>query len=43
VSATGFDLVIPPDVPEIPPVTSEELEILRRVVDPGGVLRRRSA
>jgi glutaconate CoA-transferase subunit B len=41
VSATDCELVIPSDVQEIPAVTPDELEILRRVVDPTGVLRRR--
>jgi hypothetical protein len=32
--ATGFDLVIPDDVPESEPPTQEELTVLREVVDP---------
>ena len=40
-SATDFDLLVPSEVEEIPAATPEELEILRRVVDPAGVLRRR--
>jgi acyl CoA:acetate/3-ketoacid CoA transferase beta subunit len=33
--ATGFELVIPPDVPESGPPTAKELSVLREVVDPG--------
>lgn len=40
VSNTGFELIIPDDVPITPEPTKEELEILRRVVDTTGVLRR---
>ena len=36
---TGFDLVIPADVPETPPPTSEELRLLRTRVDRRGWLR----
>lgn len=36
---TGFDLVIPDKVPETPPPTAEELDILRRRIDPQGLLR----
>ncbi len=36
---TGFDLVIPADVPETPPPTSEELRLLRTRVDRRGLLR----
>jgi glutaconate CoA-transferase, subunit B len=31
---TGFELLIPPDVPEIEPPTLEELTLLREVIDP---------
>ncbi len=36
--ATGFQLLLPPSVPETPPPTAEELAELRRL-DPGGSLR----
>jgi glutaconate CoA-transferase subunit B len=39
VAATGFELVIPADVPETEAPTDEELEVLRTRVDPTGVLR----
>jgi acyl CoA:acetate/3-ketoacid CoA transferase alpha subunit/acyl CoA:acetate/3-ketoacid CoA transferase beta subunit len=38
---TGFDLVIPTDVPETPPPTPEELHLLRTRVDRRGMLRAR--
>ncbi|MCL4880139.1 MAG: hypothetical protein KJ064_26010 [Anaerolineae bacterium] len=34
---TGFDLEIAPDVHETPPPTSEELHLLREIIDPLGV------
>lgn len=34
VAATGFELVIPADLPESEPPTAEELRVLREVVDP---------
>jgi glutaconate CoA-transferase subunit B len=37
---TGFDLVIPPSVPETEVPTAEELEMLRTRVDLAGRLRR---
>lgn len=37
-AATGFELVLPPSVPETPAPTEEELAALRRL-DPTGVLR----
>jgi len=37
---TGFELVIPTDVPEIEAPTPEELWLLRTRVDPAGALRR---
>ena len=40
VAATGFDLDPPREVPTTPLPTPEELEILRRTVDPEGYLRR---
>ena len=40
VAATGFPLVIPDRVPETAPPTAGELDILRRRVDPQGLLRR---
>lgn len=36
VEATGFELAIPDDVPESRLPTSEELELIRRVIDPKG-------
>jgi acyl CoA:acetate/3-ketoacid CoA transferase beta subunit len=36
VEATGFDLVIPDDVPTTREPTGEELRVLREVLDPGG-------
>jgi acyl CoA:acetate/3-ketoacid CoA transferase beta subunit len=37
VAATGFDLVIPDEVPETRRPTDEELRVLREVLDPGGL------
>jgi glutaconate CoA-transferase subunit B len=37
---TGFPLPAPGEVPVTPPPTGEELDLLRRVIDPTGVLRR---
>ncbi|HEY4621545.1 MAG TPA: CoA-transferase [Gaiellaceae bacterium] len=37
-AATGFQLLLPPSVPETPPPTADELAELRRL-DPGGSLR----
>lgn len=39
VDNTGFELVMPKKVPETEPPTKDELELLREVVDPHGVLR----
>ncbi len=39
VENTGFELVIPPEVPATEPPTKEELEILRTRVDVAGFLR----
>ena len=36
VAATGFELVVPDDVPESRPPTADELELLREVIDPDG-------
>ncbi len=36
---TSFNLVLPDSIPETPPLTEEELRILREKVDPYGVLR----
>jgi glutaconate CoA-transferase subunit B len=36
---TGFEVIVPADVPETPPPTEQELELLRTVVDPKGLLR----
>ncbi len=37
VEATGFELVIPADVPETRLPTPEELELIRTVLDPKGL------
>ncbi len=37
VEATGFELVIPPDVPDTRMPTPDELELIRNVLDPGGL------
>jgi acyl CoA:acetate/3-ketoacid CoA transferase beta subunit len=37
VEATGFELVVPPDVPETRLPTPEELELIRQVLDPKGL------
>ncbi len=34
---TGFDLLIPDDVPTIDPPTVDELRLLREEIDPGGL------
>ncbi|MGH3388107.1 MAG: CoA-transferase subunit beta [Actinomadura sp.] len=39
-AATGFDLVIPDDVPETRSPTGEELRIMREVLDPRGLRER---
>jgi acyl CoA:acetate/3-ketoacid CoA transferase beta subunit len=36
VAATGFELVVPDDVPESRIPTDDELQLLRDVIDPGG-------
>jgi Fe-S-cluster formation regulator IscX/YfhJ len=36
VAATGFDLVIPSDVPTTREPTAEELHLIREVIDPNG-------
>jgi len=38
-SNTGFELIVPDDVPETEPPTREELEILRTRIDRNGILR----
>lgn len=40
---TGFELIVPPDVPTTEPPTEEELRLLRERVDLEGILRRKSA
>ena len=40
VDATGFELVVPDDVPETRQPTPEELELLRSVLDPRGLRER---
>ena len=40
VAATGFPLIVPDRVPDTSPPTADELDILRRRVDPQGLLRR---
>ena len=37
--ATGFELVVPGEVPTTPPPTAAELDLLRNVVDREGILR----
>ena len=39
VASTGFDLIVPAQVPETTLPTPEELTALRERVDPKGVLR----
>lgn len=34
----GFELVVPPEVPETEPPTQEQVDLLRRVIDPKGLL-----
>lgn len=41
VANTGCQLVLPTEVPDTPAPRADELELLRTVVDPDGVLRRR--
>jgi hypothetical protein len=38
--ATGFELVVPDDVPDTRMPTPEELELIRTVLDPGGARNR---
>ena len=40
VAATGFELVVPDDVPETRLPTAEELELIREVIDPDGFRER---
>jgi acyl CoA:acetate/3-ketoacid CoA transferase beta subunit len=40
VAATGFDLVVPDDVPESRLPTDEELRLIREVIDPDGTRER---
>ena len=37
VAATGFELVVPDDVPESRPPTPDELRLIREVIDPAGL------
>jgi acyl CoA:acetate/3-ketoacid CoA transferase beta subunit len=39
VEATGFELVVPDDVPESRLPTDEELHLIREVIDPTGLRR----
>jgi hypothetical protein len=39
VENTGFDLVVPDNVPETEPPRPEELDLLRNVIDLQGLLR----
>jgi glutaconate CoA-transferase subunit B len=39
-AATGFELLVHPDVSPVPEPTPEELRVLREVIDPAGALRR---
>jgi hypothetical protein len=36
---TGFEVVVPGEVPETEPPRPAELELLRTVIDPSGILR----
>jgi hypothetical protein len=40
VTATGFELVVPAEVPESRLPTPEELELIRQVIDPEGARER---
>jgi glutaconate CoA-transferase subunit B len=40
VENTGFDVLIPDSVPETEPPRPDELDLLRSVIDPDGILRR---
>jgi hypothetical protein len=39
-AATGFELMVPADVPESRLPTAEELELIREVIDPEGARER---
>ena len=39
---TGFDLIVPPEIPETRPPTDEEIRLLRTEIDPHGVLTGRA-
>lgn len=41
--ATGFELLVAPDVTQFPAPTTEEVRLIREVVDPGGVFVKRAA
>ncbi len=36
---TGFDLIIPDNVPETPPPTDDEMRYIREIIDPTGISR----
>lgn len=38
---TGFELIIPQEVPVTSPPTEEELQLIREEIDPKGILLRR--
>lgn len=40
VANTGFDLILPDEIPVTPPPSEEELRLLRAEVDPKGILRK---
>ncbi|HEX2170848.1 MAG TPA: CoA-transferase [Dehalococcoidia bacterium] len=40
---TGFELIVPPEIPETTPPTDEEIRLLRTEIDPHGVLTGRNA
>lgn len=40
VAATGFELVVPDEVPESRLPTADELELIREVIDPDGARER---
>jgi glutaconate CoA-transferase subunit B len=39
IANTGFEVIVPPEVPGTQPPTSEELDLLRNVIDQAGLLR----
>ena len=39
VDNTGFELIVPDEVPATPPPTPDEMRLLRQEIDPTGILR----